>query len=87
MKTKSIIASIVVFLAFFLNANFINAQDQEKTFLEETGETQDSTKMNDILDYDLEYGKQGPSTGLIIGIVAVVLVGGGIIYFARKKKK
>lgn len=87
MKTKSIIVGIVVFLAFSLNANYVTAQEQEKTFLEETGETQDSTKMEDILDYDLEYGKQGSSIGLIIGIVAVVLVGGGIIYFARRKKK
>lgn len=76
-----------MFLAFSLNVNSVNAVDQDKTFLEESGEAQDSTKVSDILDYDLEYGNKGSSTGIIIGIVAVVLVGGGIIYFARKKKK
>jgi len=87
MKTRALIIGLLMFLAFSLNTNYINCQVQEKTFLEESGEAQDSTKMNDILDYDLEYGKEGSSAGLIIGIAAAVLVVGGIIYFVRKRNK
>lgn len=82
MKTKAFIVGLIMSLAFSLNA-----QGQEKTFLEESGEAQDSAKMNDMLFYGLEDENKGPSTGLIIGIVVVVVAGGGVFFLMKKKKK
>jgi LPXTG-motif cell wall-anchored protein len=84
MKVKAIIAGMVMFLMIAINTNPLNAQ--EKTYLEESGEAQDSAAMSDIF-YGLEEQNQGPSTILIVGIVAVVVAGGAVFYFLRKKKK
>jgi len=89
MKTKKLIAGLFMILLFALSANFSTAQDpQEGTFIEESGEKQDSIKKADIFDFDSEFD-EGSSigTGLIIGIAAVVVAGGLIFYFVRKKKK
>lgn len=86
MKIKTLLAGIFICVAFMMSSQFVLAQDPKGTFIDESGEAQDSTKMTDILDYDLEYGNEKSNTGLIIGIVAVVLVGGGIVLFTRKKK-
>jgi len=87
MKIKTLFVALVLATALTFSTNEVNAQDPQGTFIEESGEAQDSTKMSDILDYDLEYGKEKSNTGLIIAIVAVVVVGGGIVLFTRKKKK
>ena len=73
-----------MFLMLAINANTVNAQ--EKTYLEESGEAQDSAAMSDIF-YGLEEEKQGPSVLLIVGVVAVVVVGGAVFYSLKKKKK
>lgn len=82
MKTKAFIVGLVLFLAFSFNV-----QGQEKTFLEESGEAQDSAKMDDMFFYGLEEENKGPSTGLIIGIVVVVVAGGAVFFLMKKKKK
>ncbi|MDX2415390.1 MAG: LPXTG cell wall anchor domain-containing protein [Bacteroidales bacterium] len=87
MKLKTFFAGILICSVFALTAPGVNAQDPKGTFLEESGEAQDSTKVSDILDYELVDGNEKSNTGLIIGIVAVVLIGGGIIIFLRNKKK
>ena len=86
MKLKRLFAGILVCSFFALTTATLNAQEPKGTFLEESGEAQDSTKMSDILDYELADGNEKSNTGLIIGVVAVVLVGGGIVLFTRKKK-
>ena len=76
--------------ALTLNTYFVAGQDepQEGTFIEESGEMQDSTKKVDIFDFSSEFEEEkSSSTGLIIGIAAVLLVVGGIIYYFMKKKK
>lgn len=83
MKIKAIIAGLVIFLMLAINSNPVNAQ--EKTYLEESGEAQDSAAMNDMY-YGLEEESQGPSKGLIIAIVAAVVAGGAVFYFVKKKK-
>ncbi len=83
MKIRAIITGLVVFLMLAINTNSLNAQ--EKTYLEESGEAQDSAAMSDIF-YGLEEVDQGPSKALIIGIVAVVVAGGAVFYFMKKKK-
>ena len=83
MKIKAIITGLVISLMLAINANSVKAQ--EKTYLEESGEAQDSAAMNDLY-FGLEEVNQGPSKVLIIGIIAVVVVGGAVFYFMRKKK-
>ena len=84
MKVKAIIAGVIMFLMLTINASTLNAQ--EKTYLEESGEAQDSAAMSDIF-YGLEEENQGPSAILIVGLVAVVLAGGAVFYSLKKKKK
>ena len=89
MKTSTFITGLLLIFALALSVESAAGQDEEKgTYIEEIGEKQDSTKKADIFDFSLEY-EEGKSsgTGIIIGIAAVVLVGGGIIYFVRRKKK
>ena len=65
------------------------AQDEkEGTFIEDKGEKQDSTVKVDVLDFysSLEEDKSS-GYGIVIGIAAIVLMGGGIIYLIRRKKK
>jgi LPXTG-motif cell wall-anchored protein len=87
MKTKSFITGLLILFVFGFNAGILTAQEKEGTFIEESGDAQDSTKTADILDYSKEFGEQSSNTGLIIGIVAAVLAGGTVIYFVTKKKK
>ena len=89
MKTKRLITGLFLISALILTAGYATAQDEEKgTFIEESGEKQDSTKQVDIFDFSLEVDEEkSSSAGLIIGIAAVVLVGGGVIYLVRRKKK
>ena len=88
MKTKSLFTGLLILFAIaFAPANLL-AQEKEGTFVEESGDAQDSTKTANILDYSKEFGEQNSSsTGLIAGIAAVVLVGGAAFYFIKKKKK
>lgn len=83
MKKRTIIAVMVMFLMLGISVNTVNAQEQ--TYLEESGEAQDSAAMNDMF-YGLEEVNQGPSKLLIIGIVAVVVAGGAVFYLRKKKK-
>jgi LPXTG-motif cell wall-anchored protein len=83
MKKRTIIAGMVMFLMLGISVNTVNAQEQ--TYLEESGEAQDSAAMNDMF-YGLEEVNQGPSKLLIIGIVAVVVAGGAVFYLRKKKK-
>lgn len=89
MKTKTQIAGFILIALFAFTTIHITGQDKESgTYIEESGEKQDSVKRQDIFDFEDDFDKKkSPGTGLIIGIVAVVLVGGGIIYFTTKKKK
>ena len=88
MKTKSFIIGVSILFALVFNVGILTAQEKEGTFIEESGEAQDSTKMANILDYSKEFGEENSSkTGLIIGIAAAVLATGAVIYFVRKKKK
>ncbi len=88
MKTKSFFTGLLILFAFAFAPAILTAQEKEGTFVEESGDAQDSTKMANILDYSKEFGEQkSSSTGLIVGIVAVVLAGGAVFYFMKKKKK
>ena len=87
MKTKSFFSGLVILFALTFNTGILIAQEKEGTFIEESGDAQDSTKTANILDYSKEFGEQSSSTGLIVGLAAVVLVGGAVFYFIRKKKK
>jgi len=88
MKTKSFFTGLLILFAVTFNAGILIAQEKEGTFVEESGDAQDSTKMANILDYSKEFGDQkSSSTGLIVGIAAAVLAGGAAFYFIRKKKK
>lgn len=88
MKTKTLFTGLVVFFTLAFNAEILTAQEKEGTFIEESGDAQDSTKMANILDYSQEFGEQKSSNvGLFIGIAAAILAGGGVIYFVKKKKK
>lgn len=89
MKTKTLIAGFFIVFALILNTGFVSGQEiQQGTFIEESGETEDSTKMADVLDYDFDVeGESSSNTGLIVGIAAIVLIGGAVIIFLRKKKK
>jgi len=86
MKLKRLFAGILVCSFFALTTATLNAQEPKGTFLEESGEAQDSTKVSDVLDYELVDGNEKSNTGLIIGVVAVVLLGAGIIILTKKKK-
>ena len=88
MKTKSFFTGLLIFIAFTFSGAILSAQEKEGTFIEESGDAQDSTKMANILDYSKEFGEQkSSSTGLIVGIAAVVLAGGAAFYFIKKRKK
>ena len=87
MKTKSFFTALVILFALSFNAGILIAQEKEGTFIEESGDAQDSTKTANILDYSKEFGEQSSNTGLIVGIAAVVLAGGAAFYFIKKKKK
>jgi LPXTG-motif cell wall-anchored protein len=88
MKTKSFVSGLLILFVFGFNAGILNAQEKEGTFIEESGDAQDSTKTANILDYSKEFGEQKSSnTGMIIGITAAVLAGGAVIYLVRKKRK
>jgi len=89
MKTKIFITVLFLICTLTLNTKFITGQEEQPgTFIEESGEKQDSIKKADIFDFSLEFEEEKSSnTGLIIGIAAVVLVGGGIVFFIRRKKK
>jgi LPXTG-motif cell wall-anchored protein len=87
MKTKSFITGLLILFVFGFNAGVLNAQEKEGTFIEESGDAQDSTKTANILDYSKEFGDQKSSnTGLIVAIAAAVLAGGAFIYLKGKKK-
>ena len=88
MKTKSFVTGLLILFVFGFNAGILTAQEKEGTFIEESGDAQDSTKMANILDYSKEFGDQKSSnTGLIVAIAAAVLAGGAVIYLKGKKKK
>lgn len=87
MRTKSFFTVFVFLFALTFNTGILIAQEKEGTFIEESGDAQDSTKMANILDYSKEFGEESSSTGLIIGLAALVLAGGAAFYFIRKKKK
>ncbi len=87
MKTKSFVTGLLILFVFGFSAGILNAQEKEGTFIEESGDAQDSTKTANILDYSKEFGEQSSNTGLIVAIAAAVLAGGAVIYFVRKKKK
>lgn len=88
MKTKSFFTGLLILFALTFAPAILTAQEKEGTFVEESGDAQDSTKMANILDYSKEFGDQkSSSTGLIVGIVAAVLAGGAVFYFMKKKKK
>ena len=88
MKTKSFFTGLVILFALTFSGGILIAQEKEGTFVEESGDAQDSIKMANILDYSKEFGEEkSSSTGLIAGIAALVLVGGAAFYFIRKKKK
>ncbi len=87
MKTKSFVTGLLILFVFGFSAGVLTAQEKEGTFIEESGDAQDSTKTANILDYSKEFGEQSSSTGLIVAIAAAVLAGGAVIYFVRKKKK
>ena len=88
MKTKSFVTGLLILFVFGFNAGILTAQEKEGTFIEESGDAQDSTKTANILDYSEEFGEQkSSSTGLIVAIAAAVLAGGVVIYLVRKKKK
>ncbi len=72
---------------FGFNAGILTAQEKEGTFIEESGDAQDSTKTANILDYSKEFGEQSSKTGLIVAIAAAVLAGVAVMYLVRKKKK
>ena len=88
MKLKTLIGGIIIISILGFFANYVTGQDEpDGTYLDESGEKQDSLKNADIFDFGSEFD-EGKSSGtvLIIGIGAVVLVGGGIFYFTKKKK-
>ncbi len=86
MKARNLIAGL--FIVFALSfSNYAIGQDDKGTFIEESGEMQDSTKKGDIFDFSGELDEtESSGAGLYIGIAALVLLGGGIVYFVRKKK-
>jgi len=64
MKTKKLITGLFLISALALTAKFVAGQEQEKgTFIEESGEKQDSTKKADIFDFSLEF-EEGKSLSL-----------------------
>ena len=88
MKTKSFVTGLLILFVFGFSAGILTAQEKEGTFIEESGDAQDSTKTANILDYSKEFGEQkSSSTGLIVAIAAAVLAGGTVIYLVRKRKK
>ena len=86
---KTVITGLFLISLFAFCTTFVAGQDEQSgTYIEESGEKQDSIKRTDIFDFESDFDKdKSSSTGIIIGIVAVVLVGGGIIYVTTKKKK
>ena len=86
---KTVITGLFLISLFTYSTTFVAGQDEQSgTFIEESGEMQDSIKMTDIFDFESDFDKEKSSgTGLIIGIVAGILLGGGIIYVTTKKKK
>ena len=88
MKTRNFIAGLFIICALIFGTNHISAQDEEGTFIDESGEKQDSLAQTDIFDFSGEMdGKSSSNVGLIILIIAVPLVGGGTFFLLRKKKK
>lgn len=88
MKTRNFIAGLFIFCALIFGSNYTSAQDDKGTFIEESGEKQDSTPKTDIFDFSGEIDKESSSNvGLIVLVIAVPLIGGGTILFLRKKKK
>lgn len=89
MKIKSFVAGLFLVSALVLSTQFVAGQDEDQgTFVEESGEKQDSTKQASIFDFEGELDEKSSSnTGLIIAIAGVVVIGGGTIFFIRKKKK
>ena len=88
MKTRIIIAGLFILCAIFFNPNNTFAQDDQGTYIEESGEIQDSLAQTYIFDFSGEMDEQSSSgVGLVILVIAVALVGGGAIIFLRKKKK
>ena len=88
MKTRNLLAGLFIICALIFGSNHTFAQDEEGTFIEESGEKQDSLAQTDIFDFSGELdAKSSSNVGLIILIIAVPLVGGGTILLLRKKKK
>lgn len=88
MKIKSFVTGLLILFVFGFSAGILTAQEKEGTFIEESGDAQDSTKTANILDYSKEFGEQkSTSTGLIVAIAVAVLAGGAVVYMVRKKKK
>ena len=88
MKTRIFIAGLFVLCALVFSPNNTFSQDETGTYIEESGEKQDSLAQTDIFDFSGEMDERSSSSvGLIVLVIAVALVGGGTIFFLRKKKK
>ena len=60
MKTKSFVTGLLILFVFGFSAGVLTAQEKEGTFIEESGDAQDSTKTANILDYSkIESGYAG----------------------------
>ena len=85
MKMKNVIVGLILSVTLLFSATSGIAQDREGTFIEESGEIQDSLNTENVLLFGDEHEKDNTMT--IVIVVAVIAAGGLFIVLRRRKKK